>query len=77
MLPPPPPVGISLKETGRGMGKVERRAEAVDVINAPAERFCGSGVSTSVEKSMAAAVAVLAFSPTCFPPSRSLVGGVW
>lgn len=36
-----------------------RRAEARDVIKAPAEQICGSGVSTS-EKSMAAAVAVLA-----------------
>lgn len=37
---------------GRGVG-------AVDVIKAPAEWICGSGVSTS-EKSMAAAVATLA-----------------
>lgn len=35
------------------------RVGAVDVIKAPAEQICGSGVSTS-EKSMAAAVAVLA-----------------
>lgn len=40
------------KEGWHGVG-------AVDVIKAPAEQICGSGVSTS-EKSMAAAVAVLA-----------------